>query len=103
MALIYTASFAEATRDQVGPLGPVSTLGPNPLFGADTGVFFEARNTSLENAEHLLHGIVLTLVFGLRGVEAAVHFRLQGVGPLVHGVQASVDLVEHGHHRHEQA
>ena len=37
--------------------------------GANTGFFFEARDTTLENAQHLLHGIVLTLVFSLHGVE----------------------------------
>jgi hypothetical protein len=47
--------------------------------GADTGFFFEACNAALEDAQHLLHGIVLTLVFGLHGVEPTVHLRLHGI------------------------
>ena len=96
-------------------------------FRVNTGFFFEPGDTSFEDTQHLLHGIVLTLVFGLHrivqtlvsivlmlvfslhDVEASVHVCLhgvyasvQGVNTFVHGVKASVDLVEHTDHRHKQ-
>ena len=70
---------------------------PHSLVGSgvNTGFFFEACNPSFEHAQRFLHGILLTLVFGLQGGKPSFHLRL-------HGVKAPVNLVKHGQHCHEQ-
>ena len=48
-------------------------------FGTTFSFFLKARNAPLEDAQHLLHDIVLALVFRLHGVMLASVFRLHDV------------------------
>ena len=52
---------------------------PFGVLGVDAGFFFEAGNAAFEDAQHLQHGIVLTLVFSLHLVEPPVGFGLQRI------------------------